>query len=71
MEKIVKLFRNKIAEVKLTQIEDTYNVSCKNKDSGAIIARNNIKDYELAEKEFIYFVYRVEALESKESCNVW
>lgn len=71
MERIVKLFRNKIAEVKLTQIEDTYNVSCKNKDSGSIIARNNIKDYELAEKEFIYFVYRVEALESKESCNVW
>ena len=71
MEKIVKLFRNKIAEVKLTQIEDTYNVSCKNKDSGSIIARNNIKDYELAEKEFMYFVYRVEALASKESCNVW
>lgn len=71
MEKIVKLFRNKIAEVKLTQIEDTYNVSCKNKDSGSIIARNNIKDYELAEKEFIYFMYRVEALASKESCNVW
>ena len=67
MEKIVKLFRNKIAEVKLTQIEDTYNVSCKNKDSGSIIARNNIKDYELAEKEFIYFVYRVEALALKES----
>lgn len=67
MEKIVKLFRNKIAEVKLTQIEDTYNVSCKNKDSGSIVARNNIKDYELAEKEFIYFVYRIEALALKES----
>ena len=67
MEKIVKLFRNKIAEVKLTQIEDTYNVSCKNKDSGSIIARNNIKDYELAEKEFIYFVYRIEVLALKES----
>ena len=66
MEKIVKLFRNKIAEVKLTQIEDTYNVSCKNKDSGSIIARNNIKDYELAEKEFIYLLYRVETLASKE-----
>ena len=71
MEKIVKLFRNKIAEVKLTQIEDTYNVSCNNKDSGSIVARNNIKDYELAEKEFIYFVYRVEALALKESYNVW
>lgn len=67
MEKILKLFRNKIAEVKLTQIEDTYNVSCKNKDSGSIVARNSIKDYELAEKEFIYFVYRVEALALKES----
>ena len=70
MEKIVKLFRNKIAEIKLTQIEDTYNVSCKNKDSGSIIARNSIKDYELAEKEFIYFVYRVEALALKELHNV-
>lgn len=71
MERIIKLFKNRVAEVKLTQIEDTYNVSCKNIDSGSIIARNNIKDYELAEKEFIYFVYRVEALALKESYNVW
>ena len=67
MERIIKLFKNIVAEVKLTQIEDTYNVSCKNKDSGSIIARNNIKDYELAEKEFIYLLYRVEALALKES----
>lgn len=67
LEIIIKAFRNTIAEVKLTQIEDTYNVSCKNKYSGSIIARNNIKDYELAEKEFIYLLYRVEALALKES----
>lgn len=67
MEIIIKLFKNTISEVKLTQIEDTYNVSCKNRYSGSIITRNSIKEYELAEKEFIYFVYRVEALALKES----
>lgn len=67
MERIIKLFKNRVAEVKLTQIEDTYNVSCKNRDSGSIIARNSVKDYELAEKEFIYLLYRVEILALKES----
>ena len=66
MEYIVKLFRNQFAEVKLSSINSTYSVSCINKETGSRIIRNNIKDYELAIKEFMYYVYKIETLEIAE-----
>ena len=63
MEYIIKLFRNKFAEVKLSSINDTYIVSCINRETGSRIIRNNIKDYEYAIKEFMYYLYKIETLD--------